>query len=781
MSTKPSKRNSIITTPKKPILQTELAQFEELLPENPRYIPRRFDPNFPQNFDYSYLVPNQEKHKRINYTNRANDPAFPQNEKTKTIRVGKNSQVIKSKSTPEPNFKKIFTQRIKNLTSKINNIGNITNENNKVSINNTISIPENTKIEDLLKIEYDVFINIITDKINIFLSSQETKLNGEYIIYRKLNILSILIILKKSNLANTIIVNNLSSEKDYNNTLVIASQFGYYDIVKELIVYKLVNCNARLNGKTALISAIENGYFAIVSFLLNNQIQNTKRTGEHSIKILKRYRANVNMVDLTTGNTPLMIAIEKGYNQIVELLLENGEIDINKENKDGFNAFQFSIMYKNIYAVKLFIKNPIKYKIVIDPSLLKDFINYCKSTFNNSLSPTSEPTIVQTAIPTSDPKIVPFAVPTYNDQIYDKIHYIIISTLGINDIAQNMLMNSINNINSINNTNGLSISSKNSKKLDNVKLKRNISSNFSGSNMFTGTNPIPIIPIPIKEKKNGTFSNSNPLTKPIDLESQYNLELLENRRREIREKLKGLAPKEFDKAVKEIHNQYELEKNVIKIRNQYEFNQNKRKKNIISQHTQLKKIKNNIKTQNKTLKSISDPSKVNKIMQNILKKQDNLKIIKEKIKSIEFDISNAEKQFLNNNSLSNITSSNSGQTSNDTIEYNENPIVNFTYSQNISTPKKSTSKAKQIGINKEQIGRFKTMANIYKRNNKIPKPKETNQTNQTSVVTKTTTETKGTKGTTGTTGTRTARTAKNVVKEFRTRIASTQIHQEVGL
>ena len=57
--------------------------------------------------------------------------------------------------------------------------------------------------------------------------------------------------------------------------------------------------------------------------------------------LLEVERVNVNAKD-KDGNTPLMLACEKGYEDIALLLISNKLIDVNAQNKDGHTALILS-------------------------------------------------------------------------------------------------------------------------------------------------------------------------------------------------------------------------------------------------------------------------------------------------------------------------------------------------------------------------------------------------------------------------------------------------------
>jgi ankyrin repeat protein len=117
-----------------------------------------------------------------------------------------------------------------------------------------------------------------------------------------------------------------------NNRLFTAINFGYHQEVEELLKNKKLGINARMiGGQTALISSIVNEYPNITEMLL--QVPDI----------------NVNLPD-HYGLTPLMHAVIKGNQKVVELLLAK-EVDIFQQDCEHRTAFSLAIEYRrnNIY------------------------------------------------------------------------------------------------------------------------------------------------------------------------------------------------------------------------------------------------------------------------------------------------------------------------------------------------------------------------------------------------------------------------------------------------
>lgn len=141
---------------------------------------------------------------------------------------------------------------------------------------------------------------------------------------------------------------NLPATKTGITPLLVATQFGYYDIVFLLVKYS-ANINTFSNvGVTPLSIAVCNGYSKIVAFLLqsgakvNFQPLGCKITTlllaaqngySDIVKLLIEYKATVNAEDYW-GARPLHMAVQNGHNDVVNILV-NAKADVNATDARG--------------------------------------------------------------------------------------------------------------------------------------------------------------------------------------------------------------------------------------------------------------------------------------------------------------------------------------------------------------------------------------------------------------------------------------------------------------
>ena len=80
-------------------------------------------------------------------------------------------------------------------------------------------------------------------------------------------------------------------------------------------------------------------------------------------KLLKK----IDNPDITNvmGNTPLIIAAKKGYNDLITELLQKGA-DINKRNYDGYDAVMQAVQSDNIETLKLLLGYGPKFKSILE-------------------------------------------------------------------------------------------------------------------------------------------------------------------------------------------------------------------------------------------------------------------------------------------------------------------------------------------------------------------------------------------------------------------------------
>lgn len=70
------------------------------------------------------------------------------------------------------------------------------------------------------------------------------------------------------------------------------------------------------------------------------------------VTLILKHDVPVNAQDLK-GNTPLHLAASKGYNDVVQLLVENDQIQLNMSNNEGFTPLHLAVDSGFIYTVEV--------------------------------------------------------------------------------------------------------------------------------------------------------------------------------------------------------------------------------------------------------------------------------------------------------------------------------------------------------------------------------------------------------------------------------------------
>ncbi|XP_059468755.1 E3 ubiquitin-protein ligase MIB2-like [Neocloeon triangulifer] len=185
--------------------------------------------------------------------------------------------------------------------------------------------------------------------------------------------------------------------------LELASATGRRELIKSFVVTHPNNVDMKSSGKTLLQIAAHEGKLEIASILLdaNASLDEVDDEGDSAlhyaafgqkaemlkylvsrgasvdfpskkqqttalhvsviknniecVKILLSFNANVNAQDCF-GDTPVHDAVGKGYDDILDLLLQSPNLDLMLRNKRGFNALQHAALKGNEYAVKRLIE-----------------------------------------------------------------------------------------------------------------------------------------------------------------------------------------------------------------------------------------------------------------------------------------------------------------------------------------------------------------------------------------------------------------------------------------
>ncbi len=116
-------------------------------------------------------------------------------------------------------------------------------------------------------------------------------------------------------------------DNDGNTGLINASLNGFVEIIEILLRYNADISAKDKDGWTSLIWAIQNENISCVQLLINN----CKDVRNHIINITDNY----NM-------TPIMYAIDKTFNDIIILLLDNKYIDLKIVDSMGRSALDIA-------------------------------------------------------------------------------------------------------------------------------------------------------------------------------------------------------------------------------------------------------------------------------------------------------------------------------------------------------------------------------------------------------------------------------------------------------
>ncbi|XP_071100543.1 ankyrin repeat domain-containing protein 50-like [Haliotis cracherodii] len=155
-------------------------------------------------------------------------------------------------------------------------------------------------------------------------------------------------------------------DKDGNNILHLACQKNNVELVKYVLSQDMVGINDRgVYERTPVMRAARNGYKEVVELLVHKGADVTLVDKDgNNILHLACQKNNVEMVkyvlsqDMVGINdrgwyerTPVMRAAEKGYKEVVELLVHKGA-DVTLVDKDGNNILHLACQKNNVEVVK---------------------------------------------------------------------------------------------------------------------------------------------------------------------------------------------------------------------------------------------------------------------------------------------------------------------------------------------------------------------------------------------------------------------------------------------
>ena len=159
----------------------------------------------------------------------------------------------------------------------------------------------------------------------------------------------------------------------YTSLLHLSCKRGYVGIVRTLLNVHRVNVNARTDsGDTPLTLAVRNKHDNVVQALsdYNCEVYAKYKEAYTSLLHLSCKRGDVGLVrslitkdevDINartnSGDTPLLLAIEHGYHDVVHVLSSDNQCQMEAKGQDGYTALHYSCRYGNVCMVMTLIKH----------------------------------------------------------------------------------------------------------------------------------------------------------------------------------------------------------------------------------------------------------------------------------------------------------------------------------------------------------------------------------------------------------------------------------------
>tara|TARA_Y100000588_G_scaffold394677_1_gene516514 strand:- start:1658 stop:3610 length:1953 start_codon:yes stop_codon:yes gene_type:complete len=138
-------------------------------------------------------------------------------------------------------------------------------------------------------------------------------------------------------------VNPNSKDPSGWSPLALSCYYGFYDMVQLLCRHNAdkqeLATIVLANYDNLLLHTARQGYLDIVQWLLQENL------------------CNSNDINLQTGETPLLVAINSRHNAIVEMLLRLPGIDVNKAAFNGTTPLVLAVMLHQIEIVKMLLQN----------------------------------------------------------------------------------------------------------------------------------------------------------------------------------------------------------------------------------------------------------------------------------------------------------------------------------------------------------------------------------------------------------------------------------------
>eukprot|EP01026_Neomeris_dumetosa_P076359 TRINITY_DN8187_c0_g1_i20.p1 TRINITY_DN8187_c0_g1~~TRINITY_DN8187_c0_g1_i20.p1 ORF type:complete len:275 (-),score=18.99 TRINITY_DN8187_c0_g1_i20:408-1232(-) len=150
-----------------------------------------------------------------------------------------------------------------------------------------------------------------------------------------------------------------STSNDGSTPLILACEAGNIDIFEKLMICQDININhARDDGATCLYLAIKYKFNFIAKTLLNHKQINVNcnttegwgclhaacESGQRDIiESLLKFNVDINKCT-RDGSTPLIIAVKFGNTYILDLLLDNPQINVNRQDINGRSALHWAVL-----------------------------------------------------------------------------------------------------------------------------------------------------------------------------------------------------------------------------------------------------------------------------------------------------------------------------------------------------------------------------------------------------------------------------------------------------
>lgn len=157
-----------------------------------------------------------------------------------------------------------------------------------------------------------------------------------------------------------------------NTPLILAAELGNEQMVNQLLGAAHIDVNKPgEQGMTALMGAVENEKGPVVVRLLevpDIEIDAQDNNGDsalllainahlsHMVAQLVWNGADVNLSNPITGVTPLMDAAFKGYEDIMQILLQTGKVEVDKQNQNGVSALLLAVRGGHTAVVRSLLK-----------------------------------------------------------------------------------------------------------------------------------------------------------------------------------------------------------------------------------------------------------------------------------------------------------------------------------------------------------------------------------------------------------------------------------------